>query len=114
MRRTPGLRFVAVSAAILALSIGMLFANPLAQQSADGPKPKIAEDAYKNITTLKGIPAEQLIPTMQFISASLGVECDFCHVEHAFEKDDKKPKMIARKMIVMMTAINKDNFEGHR
>ena len=114
MRRTPGLRFVAVSAAILALSIGMLFANPLAQQSADGPKPKIAEDAYKNITTLKGIPAEQLIPTMQFISASLGVECDFCHVEHAFDKDDKKPKLIARKMIVMMTAINKDNFEGHR
>src|SRR5260370_8193381 len=51
---------------------------------------------------------------MQFIAASLGVECEHCHVEHAFEKDDKKPKVTARKMINMMMAINKDNFEGHR
>ncbi len=51
---------------------------------------------------------------MQFITASLGVECEFCHVEGAFEKDDKKPKQTARKMMEMMFAINKDNFEGHR
>src|SRR5438045_9179789 len=51
---------------------------------------------------------------MQFIAASLGVECEFCHVAHANEKDDKKPKVTARKMINMMMAINKDNFEGHR
>src|SRR6202043_319886 len=41
-------------------------------------------------------------------------ECEFCHVEGAFEKDDKKPKLAARKMMQMMAAINKDNFEGHR
>ena len=29
---------------------------------------------------------------MQFITASLGVECEFCHVQGAFEKDDKKTK----------------------
>jgi hypothetical protein len=51
---------------------------------------------------------------MQFITASLGVECDFCHVQGAFEKDDKKPKQTARKMMQMMFAINKDNFDGHR
>ena len=51
---------------------------------------------------------------MQFIAASLGVECEYCHVEHANEKDDKKTKVTARKMINMMMAINKDNFEGHR
>ena len=51
---------------------------------------------------------------MQFITASLGVECDFCHVQGAFEKDDKKPKQTARKMMEMMFAINKDSFEGHR
>jgi hypothetical protein len=63
---------------------------------------------------LKGIPADQLIPTMQFISASLNVECTFCHVEHAFDKDDKKPKQIARKMMQMQMAINSNNFEGHQ
>jgi photosynthetic reaction center cytochrome c subunit len=76
--------------------------------------PKLAEEEYKNIQALKGIPADQVIPSMQFIAASLGVECEYCHVPRAFEKDDKKPKVTARKMIGMMMAINKENFEGHR
>lgn len=76
--------------------------------------PKKAEEQFKNIQVLKGIPADQLFPTMQFIAASLGVECDFCHVQNAFEKDDKKTKQTARKMMEMMFALNKDNFEGHR
>jgi outer membrane lipoprotein-sorting protein len=80
--------------------------------------PKLAEDEYKNIKVLKGVPADQIFPTMQFITASLGVECEYCHVREAqklvFEKDDKKSKVTARKMMEMMFAINKDNFEGHR
>src|SRR5579864_4366735 len=76
--------------------------------------PRKAEEQFKNIRVLKGIPAEQLFPTMEFISASLGVNCEFCHVKNAFEKDDKKPKQTARKMMEMMFAINKDNFNGHR
>jgi photosynthetic reaction center cytochrome c subunit len=75
---------------------------------------KKAEEQFKNIQVLKGIPADQLIPTMQFITASLGVECDFCHVQGAFEKDDKKPKQTARKMMEMMFAINADNFDRDR
>jgi photosynthetic reaction center cytochrome c subunit len=76
--------------------------------------PKKAEEQYKNIQVLKGVPADQLIPAMQFIATSLGVGCEFCHVEGAFDKDDKKPKVTARKMMEMMFVINKDNFEGHR
>ena len=75
---------------------------------------KKAEEQFKNIQVLKGIPAEQLIPTMEFIGASLGVGCEFCHVHNAFEKDDKKPKQAARKMMEMMFTINADNFEGNR
>jgi hypothetical protein len=73
---------------------------------------KLAEEEYKNIQALKGIPAEQVIPSMQFIAASLGVECEHCHLAHANEKDDKKAKVTARKMINMMMAINKENFDG--
>ncbi len=76
--------------------------------------PQTAAQRFKNIQVLKDIPADQLIPTMQFIAASLGVECEFCHVEHANDKDDKKPKLIARKMMTMMMAINADNFKGER
>jgi photosynthetic reaction center cytochrome c subunit len=77
-------------------------------------KIKMAEEAYKNVQSLKGVPADQLVPSMQFITYSLGVECSFCHVEGAFEKDDKKPKQIARKMMQMMFTINHENFEGKR
>ena len=84
------------------------------QDAANMPGPKKAEEQFKNIKILKGVPAEQIFPTMQFITASLGVECEFCHVHNAFDKDDKKPKLTARKMMEMMFAINKDNFEGQR
>lgn len=82
-------------------------------QSAQAPVTKTAAEAYKNIKVLKDIPANELIPTMEFISASLGVRCDFCHVEHHFDEDTKKPKQRAREMMQMMFAINKDNFHGN-
>ena len=87
---------------------------PVPTPQAAALAPKKAEEQFKNIQVLKGIPAEQVFPTMQFITASLGVECEFCHVQNAFDKDDKKPKQAARKMMQMMFAINKDNFDGHR
>ncbi len=75
---------------------------------------KRTEEIFKNIQVLKGIPVDQLIPAMEFISSSLGVQCSFCHVENHFEKDDKKPKKTARAMMQMEFAINKGSFEGHR
>jgi photosynthetic reaction center cytochrome c subunit len=83
-------------------------------QSAQTPKTKTAAEVYKNIKVLKDIPAYELIPTMEFISASLGVHCDFCHVEHHFDEDTKKPKQRAREMMTMMFAIDKDHFHGHQ
>ena len=83
-------------------------------EDAVAAAPKLAEEEYKNIQALKGTPAEQLVPSMQFIAASLGVDCEYCHVPHQMEKDDKKSKVTARKMIGMMMAINKENFEGRR
>jgi hypothetical protein len=81
-----------------------------AKPAAD--QPNTAEQQFKNIQVLKGIPADQLIPSMQFITASLGVECGFCHVEHAMDKDEKKTKLAARKMITMVLALNQAHFNG--
>src|SRR5271168_1251933 len=86
-----------------------LAALPLVAQTAEV---KTAEQAYKNITELKGIPADQVMPTMQFISASLGVQCDTCHVQGKPEADDKRAKKTAREMIAMTMAINKNSFHG--
>jgi hypothetical protein len=75
---------------------------------------KNAGTVFKNVQVLKDAPAPQLIPAMQFISASLGVECNFCHVEGHFDKDDKKPKQIARQMMQMTLALDKGAFDGDR
>jgi photosynthetic reaction center cytochrome c subunit len=71
-----------------------------------------AEQRYKNIQIFKGVPATQLDPTMAFISGSLGVRCNYCHVSNQFEKDDKPTKLAARRMIQMVFDINKGNFNG--
>ena len=86
----------------------------LAQSPAAAGTPKTAAEAFKNIQILKDAPADQIFPAMQFITASLGVNCEFCHVRNAFEKDDKEEKRTARKMMTMMFAINKDNFGDER
>jgi hypothetical protein len=102
-----------LGAAILLFSGGMnggRAQEPPAKPAMD--QPKTAELQFKNIQVLKGIPADQLIPSMQFITVSLGVECDFCHVEHAMDKDDKKTKLAARKMITMVLALNQAHFNG--
>jgi photosynthetic reaction center cytochrome c subunit len=75
---------------------------------------KKSSEVYKNVQMLKDVPSDQLVPSMKFISSSLGVHCEYCHVENAFDKDDKKPKQTARKMMQMMFAINTNNFDGHQ
>ncbi|HYJ46553.1 MAG TPA: c-type cytochrome [Pyrinomonadaceae bacterium] len=91
-----------------------LLASSLFAQTAPAAPPRLAEEQFKNIQILKGIPADQVIPGMQFIANSLAVECDYCHVQGSFDKDDKKPKQTARAMMQMMAAINKNNFDGKR
>jgi photosynthetic reaction center cytochrome c subunit len=104
---------------VAALALALLPVSAVAQAPSNAapqaePAPKKAEEVFKNIQVLKGVPADQVIPAMQFISASLGVRCEHCHVEHAFDKDDKEPKKTARKMMEMMFAINKDNFNDRQ
>jgi hypothetical protein len=71
-----------------------------------------AEQVFKNIQVLKGMPASQLRPVMGLISTSLGVRCGQCHVQGAFDKDDKEAKRTARRMIRMVIDVNQGNFEG--
>jgi hypothetical protein len=91
-------------------SAGSRAQAPQAKSSSD--QPKTAEQQFKNIQVLKNIPADQLVPSMQFIAASLGVDCEFCHVEHQMDKDEKKTKQAARKMISMVLTLDKTSFEG--
>jgi hypothetical protein len=73
---------------------------------------RLAEEVYKNVQALKGVPAGRWMYIMQTFSKSLGVKCDHCHVTGAFEKDDKPAKQTARKMLAMVGAISKEVFKG--
>ncbi len=71
-----------------------------------------AGQKFKNIKVLNDMPADQMGKVMNLMSASLGVNCNFCHVENDFAKDGKKEKESARQMITMTLALNKNYFDN--
>lgn len=77
----------------------------------------MAEQVFSNVQVLKEIPVSEFMGTMGFFAASLGLNCVFCHVPESLQ-DWKKfavdvpRKRMARNMIRMVNAINKENFGG--
>jgi photosynthetic reaction center cytochrome c subunit len=112
-------RKILLAVAGLMLTLALTFAVAHAQSAAPagaqaGPAVKTAGEQFKNVQVLKDLPADQLLPAMNFITVALGVGCDHCHVRGADEKDDKQPKLAARHMMQMQADINKNNFGGNR
>ncbi|HSP16326.1 MAG TPA: c-type cytochrome [Thermoanaerobaculia bacterium] len=82
-----------------------------------GAQQQEREQEIKNVQVLKGMNRGQLVRTMQFVSATLGVSCDFCHViksptDRDFASDDKKEKRTAREMMRLVIDTNTKYFEG--
>ena len=81
-------------------------------------KPMTSDQAFKNVQALPGIPLDDFMGTMGVMTGSLGFDCSDCHmaagtdnVDWAF---DTPRKLIARRMISMVTAINRDNFNSRQ
>ncbi len=88
-------------------------------QATAAEKPLLAEQVFKNIQVLKGIPVNEFMDTMGFFAASLGLNCVFCHTAESLEDwshfaDDVPRKRAARGMIAMVNNLNKNNFGGRR
>jgi hypothetical protein len=63
---------------------------------------------YLNLQVLPAtISNQELTDTMRNFSFSLGVRCEYCHAKD-FSADEKETKKIARVMLRMTAAINKD------
>ncbi|MBA2704041.1 MAG: c-type cytochrome [Blastocatellia bacterium] len=117
-------RFLELCVMVLfAACVGLVAFAPVGQTSNQqpaavaSPAEKTVEQTKKNIKVLSGLPDSQLIPVMNFMSASLGVRCIYCHVNTEekwdFVSDEKPEKNKAREMIKMVLAINKDTFRGN-
>jgi hypothetical protein len=77
-----------------------------------------AEQVFKNIQSLKGMPAGRLVRVMNMgYSHALGVGCLHCHFGQDYSSDEQRPKRAAREMIAMNKMINEQlrslkNLEG--
>jgi photosynthetic reaction center cytochrome c subunit len=85
--------------------------STLASQAAEQAAEKPAEQVFRNIQALKGVPASQLQQIMALFTGSLGVKCSHCHTNQ-FDRDDKPAKQTARRMIQMVFDLNKGIFAG--
>src|SRR5215204_7729905 len=113
------MRGVVCAGLALAASFVLWERAALTQGPQAGDKP--VEQTRKNIQVLKGLPESQLMSEMNFIAASLGVQCGFCHVNTGrdpqtgqtnwvWESDEKQEKKTAREMMRMVLTINKGDF----
>jgi Photosynthetic reaction centre cytochrome C subunit len=80
-------------------------------------RPQLAEDVFKNIQVLRGIPVDEFMETMGFFSSSLGLNCVDCHTRQsegnwARYGDDTPLKNTTRRMVRMVDALNRANFGG--
>jgi photosynthetic reaction center cytochrome c subunit len=115
---TPIVLLVAFALAVVTAAQAQSASQSQAQQTpASARKELMAEDVYKNVQVLRGTPENQFLATMGFFSASIGESCEFCHDDESswagYAKDNEH-KQTARKMILMMNAINQSYFGGSR
>jgi photosynthetic reaction center cytochrome c subunit len=120
IRRSPGRALIA--ATTLGLLAALAGRTDLRAQQPPAPQPPGPQGAPqpgggrggppKNIQVLKDVPQDQLQLTMQYIAASLGVPCSYCHVQGQNDLDDKETKKIARDMMKMVADVNSKFFDG--
>ena len=85
---------------------------------AAGPAKVTAGEFFKNVTTptLKDLTPDDFILAMGLVADNLGLDCADCHPGAGSDKVDwvidTPQKKTARKMIEMVGAINKTNFNG--
>jgi len=90
-----------------------------AAQTPPADKAPLAEEVFKNIRVLRGIPVDEFMGTMGFFSASLGWSCEDCHRTSDttwanYALDVSPRKATARRMIQMVASINQTNFGGRQ
>jgi len=102
---------------LVVLTLIAASAVPLTGQSQPERAP-LAEEVFKNVQVLKGLPVNDFMATMGMFSAALGMSCEDCHMagnaSWANYAADNPRKQMARAMVTMMAAINKTHFGGRQ
>jgi hypothetical protein len=105
------------------LSLVLPLPLPLA---AAAQQPGSAGEKRPKLEVLQSLPEAQLFPLMNLVATSLGVRCDYCHVQAnpdlsrtpsnvggwVWDRDDKLTKRRAREMMKMVIDLNASRFRG--
>ena len=108
------------SAGVAVLAIVWLSAVVITngQAASTAAAPPMAEQVFKNVQVLKGLPVNEFMGTMGVFSAALGMSCEDCHAagdaDWSVYATDSPRKQMARVMITMMATINKTHFRGRQ
>ena len=102
---------------IISLGVLFQFTGNDAEAQAPAPRPQMAEEVFKNVTMLKGIPVDEFMDTMGMFAASLGYDCASCHggdistdrANYAIETPNIQK---ARQMVLLVNSINGGDFAG--
>jgi len=98
--------------------IGLIVAALARAQTASQEKTLLAEQVFKNVQVLRGIPVDDFLGTMGIMAAALQFDCSDCHVGAGTDKvdwaADTPRKRMARSMVNMVATINKTNFGGRQ
>jgi len=108
--------FLAASATAAVCLLAVAIAHG---QAGQAQRPPMAEEVFKNLQVIKGIPVDEFMDTMGMFSAALSMNCVDCHTADSPEKwenfgKDTPLKQTARRMTLMVNAINKEHFKGVR
>ena len=109
-------RFVCATASVTVCLFAVAIANG---QAGQAQRPPMAEEVFKNVQILKGIPVDEFMDTMGMFAAATSLNCTSCHTSDNTTTWDKFAvdtplKQTARRMMNMVNAINKTQFKGVR
>ena len=112
-------RIIGVVGSLAACLLFVALANGQAGQGAQAQRTPMAEEVFKKVDILKGIPVDEFMDTMGMFSAALSLNCIDCHVPESVGSwgkfaDETPLKVTTRRMLTMVNDINKNNFSGVR
>jgi photosynthetic reaction center cytochrome c subunit len=118
MRRLVNRTMAGVVASAAVWLSSVVLTSGQAPQAGPPPGVPMAEQVFKNVQVLKGIPVNEFMGTMGVFSAALGMSCEDCHAagdeNWAVYAKDSPRKQMTRVMVLMMANINRTHFGGRQ
>jgi photosynthetic reaction center cytochrome c subunit len=110
IRRTPAVLALVIATVMWSVAVAIV----AGQSPAD--KGMLAGEVFKNVQAMKDVPVDDFMTSMGLMCAALGNDCADCHQQAGTQfvdwAADTPRKRTARRMVMMVNTINKDNFGG--